>query len=103
MPAPNIPQKILRALQPALPDMLATLPRSVPAEPPTLKKSPAHPCAPIAAPEFRKRGLQAHRIPQNHRGAHLRIPTPTKSTRQTSQLLILGHYDTVYASGTIKK
>jgi glutamate carboxypeptidase len=103
MPAPNIPQKILRALQPALPDMLATLRRFVLAESPSLEKSHADRCATIIATEFRKRSLQVQRIPQKHRVDHLRISTPTKSTRQNGQLLILGHYDTVYASSTLKK
>jgi glutamate carboxypeptidase len=83
--------------------MLATLRRFVLAESPSLEKSYADRCATIVGAEWRKRGLQVQRIAQKHRGDHLRISTPTKSIRHSAQLLILGHYDTVYASGTLKK
>src|ERR1700675_2640254 len=103
MPAPLVPQKIKNFLQPALPQMIATLRRFVIAESPSLEKSYADRCCGIIAAEWRKHGLQVHRLPQKHRGDHLRIVSPSNSSRAKGQLLVLGHYDTVYASGTLKK
>jgi len=103
MPTPLVAQKIKNFLQPALPQMLDTLRRFVIAESPSLEKSCADRCCGIIAAEWRKHGLQVHRLPQKHRGDHLRIVSPSNSSRAKGQLLVLGHYDTVYASSTLKK
>lgn len=103
MPAPYVPQKIKDFLQPALPQMIDTLRRFVIAESPSLEKLPADRCCEIIAAEWRKHGLQVRRIPQKNRGDHLRIESPSTSSRPKGQLLVLGHYDTVYATGTLKK
>src|ERR1700675_125682 len=103
MPTPLVAQKIKNFLQPALPQMIDTLRRFVIAESPSLEKAYADRCCGIIAAEWRKHGLQVHRIPQKNRGDHLRIVSPSNSSRAHGQLLVLGHYDTVYASGTLKK
>src|ERR1700675_4149195 len=103
MPAPLVAQKIKNFLQPALPQMIETLRRFVIAESPSLEKGYADPCFEIIALEWCKHGLQVHRIPQKSRGDHLRIVSPLNSARAKGQLLVLGHYDTVYASSTLKK
>src|ERR1700676_4314973 len=103
MPAPFVVQKIKNFLQAALPQMVDTLRRFVIAESPSLEKAYADRCCGIIAAEWRKHGLQVHRIPQKNRGDHLRIVSPSSSSRPSGQLLVLGHYDTVYASGTLKK
>src|SRR6202166_945780 len=103
MPAPLVPQKIKNFLQPTLPQMIDTLRRFVIAESPSLEKTCADRCCGIIAAEWRKHGLEVHRIPQKNRGDHLRIVSPSNSSRSTGQLLVLGHYDTVYASGTLTK
>jgi glutamate carboxypeptidase len=103
MPAPLVAQKIKNFLQPALPKMIETLRRFVIAESPSLEKAYADRCCGIIAAEWRKYGLQVHRIPQKNRGDHLRIVSPSNSALAKSQLLVLGHYDTVYASGSLKK
>src|SRR6202795_3556869 len=103
MPAPLVAQKIKNFLQPALPQMIETLRRFVIAESPSLEKGYADPCFEIIALEWCKHGLQVHRIPQKSRGDHLRIVSPLNSSRAKGQLLVLGHYDTVYASSTLKK
>jgi glutamate carboxypeptidase len=103
MPAPLLPQKIRRLLQPALPQMIATLRRFVVAESPSLEKAPADRCCEVIAAEWRKRGLQVQRIAQKHRGDHLRIVSPLYPSRAKGQLLVLGHYDTVYSSGSLNK
>src|ERR1700688_2469750 len=103
MPALIVAQKIKNFLQPALPQMIDTLRRFVIAESPSLEKACADRCCAIIAAEWRKHGLQVRRIPQKNRGDHLRIVSPSNSSRAAGQLLVLGHYDTVYASGTLKK
>ncbi len=103
MPAPLVAQKIKTFLQPALPQMIDTLRRFVIAESPSLEKAYADRCCGIIAAEWRKHGLQVHRVLQKNRGDHLRIVSPSNSSRPKGQLLVLGHYDTVYASGTLQK
>jgi glutamate carboxypeptidase len=103
MPALIVAQKIKNFLQPTLPQMIDTLRRFVIAESPSLEKVCADRCCGIIAAEWRKHGLEVDRIPQKNRGDHLRILSPSNSSRSTGQLLVLGHYDTVYASGTLTK
>jgi glutamate carboxypeptidase len=103
MPAPSVAQKVKNFLQPATPQMIGTLSRFVVAESPSLEKAYADRCCEIIAAEWRKHGLQVRRVPQKNRGDHLHIVSSSNSSRPTGQLLVLGHYDTVYASGTIKK
>src|ERR1700730_4126010 len=103
MPALIVAQKIKNFLQPVLPQMIDTLRRFVLAESPSLEKTHADRCCGFIAAEWQKRGLEVHRVPQKNRGDHLRIVSPSNSSRPKGQLLVLGHYDTVYASGTLKK
>src|SRR5690348_15157537 len=101
MPEVN-PRALLRVLKPRLPAMVAMLRRFVLAESPSLEKKPADRCCALIASEWRKLGLDVERVPQKHRGDHLRITWPHAS-RNAKQLLVLGHYDTVYATGTLAK
>jgi glutamate carboxypeptidase len=103
MPSAVLPQKIKHFLQPQLPQMIATLRRFVIAESPSLEKPHADRCYEVIAAEWQNHGLQVQRIAQKHRGDYLRIVSPLTSSRTKGQLLVLGHYDTVYASGTLKK
>src|ERR1700731_3685444 len=103
MPAPFAAQKIKNFLQPALPQRIDTLLRFVIAESPSLEKAQADRCCGIIAAEWHKHGLQVRRIPQKNRGDHLRIVPPANSSHAKGQLLVLGHYDTVYASGSLRK
>jgi glutamate carboxypeptidase len=97
------PQSLLDWLTPQLPNMLRTLETFVCAESPSTEKAPADLCAQIIAAEWRKRRVQVETLEQKHRGAHLRITCAPGRTKRCSQLLVLGHYDTVYASGTLAK
>jgi glutamate carboxypeptidase len=84
--------------------MLAALRAFVVTESPSLEKAAVDRCCAVVAKHWRKlSGIRIDRIAQKHRGDHLRITwTPAKS-RPTGQLLVLGHYDTVYASGVLRK
>lgn len=99
----NSPAALLRTLKPRLPQMLSVLRTFVLAESPSLEKAPADRCCALVAAEWRKRGARVERLAQKHRGDHLRITWQSKNSRAAGQLLVLGHYDTVYATGTLAK
>jgi glutamate carboxypeptidase len=102
MPDSHLPKEFLRLLKPHLPQMLAMLRKFVEAESPSLEKAAANHCCGIIAEEWRKHGLRVERIAQKHRGDHLRITYWPNKSRPAGQLLVLGHYDTVYSSGTLQ-
>ena len=97
-----MPLRLLRALEPRLPEMLRLLRRFVTTESPSLEKAAADRCSKVIAKEWREQGVRVERIPQKHRGDHLRV-TYTSKSGAAGQLLVLGHYDTVYSTGTLKE
>src|SRR6266404_3774499 len=103
MPEPASPKEFLRRLKPRLPQMLATLRRFVEAESPSLEKAAADRCCGLIASAWRKYDVGVERFTQKHRGDHLRISYGPGKTRPAGQLLVLGHYDSVYSSGTLVK
>lgn len=99
-------QSILNYLRPRLAGMLDTLREFTVHESPSLEKKPTDRCCKLIANEWRKRGVDVKILPQRVSGDLLHISwTPAKSAanRGRSQILILGHYDTVYPSGTLAK
>lgn len=96
-----LPLELLRVLKPQLPEMLRVLRRFVTSESPSPEKAAADRCCDVVAKEWRKRGANVERIPQKHRGDHLRV-TFASGKSVSGQLLVLGHYDTVYSTGTLK-
>ena len=103
MPETNYPKQFLRLLKLRLPEMLSTLQRLVLAESPSLEKGPADRCCSLLATEWRKRGARVERIAQKLRGDQLRVTWWPQKSRPAGQYLVLGHYDTVYSSGTLRK
>jgi len=99
----NLPSQLLQSLITRQPEMLATLRRLVLAESPSLEKAAADRCCGLLAAEWRKRGARVERLAQKHRGDHLRVTWWPGKSRFAGQLLVLGHYDTVYATGTLRK
>jgi glutamate carboxypeptidase len=99
----NVPSMLLQILKPRLPEMLAVVKTFVSAESPSLEKTPADQCCGIVAEEWNKRGTRVQRFAQKHRGDHLLVTWLPAASRATGQLLVLGHYDTVYATGTLAK
>ena len=97
------PNVLLNWLTPQLPNMLRTLETFVRSESPSTEKAAADICAQVIAAEWDKRGVAIELLEQKNRGAHLRITLRAGNTKPRSQLLVLGHYDTVYASGTLAK
>ena len=98
-----LPKLLLQLLKPLLPQMLATLRKFVLAQSPSLEKAPADHCCAIVATEWSKRSVRVERVSQKDRGDHLRITCTPETARSSGQLLVLGHYDTVYASGALAK
>ena len=72
-------------------------------ESPSLEKAPADRCCGFLADQWLLRGGIIHLLKQKHRGDHLRIVWPPTANRPSSQLLVLGHYDTVYPTGTLAR
>jgi glutamate carboxypeptidase len=97
------PAALLQILTPRLPQMLSLLRTFVLVESPSLEKSSADRCGTIIAQTWRKRGLGIERLAQKHRGDHLRFTRQPQKGRPSGQLLVLGHYDTVYATGTLAR
>jgi glutamate carboxypeptidase len=94
--------ELLRVLRRRAPGMVDCLRRLVESESPSLEKAAADRCCGVVAREWRARGAAVERIAEKHRGDHLRIVWAPEAHRATGQLLVLGHYDTVYASGTLR-
>jgi glutamate carboxypeptidase len=103
MPESHFTTTFLKSLTPRLPEMLATLRAFVTVESPSLEKAAADRCCRIIAAEWRKRGVRVERLAQKHRGDQLRISWWPGKSRPAGQLLVLGHYDTVYSTGTLAK
>jgi glutamate carboxypeptidase len=97
------PQSLIQFLTPQLKNMLRTLETFVCCESPSTEKAAADRCARVIAEEWRKRPVQLQLMEQKHRGAHLCISYTQGKTKPRGQLLVLGHYDTVYATGTLPK
>src|SRR5260370_2957316 len=90
-------------LVPQLPNMLRTLETFVCTESPSTEKAAADLCARVIAAEWSKRGVPVELLEQKNHGAHLRISYVPAKAKPRSQLLVLAHYDTVYASATLAK
>lgn len=83
--------------------MLDLLREIVLLESPSLEKAPADHCCGYLADQWLLRGTLVHILKQQTRGNHLRVVWPPPGVHAKEQLLILGHYDTVYPTGTISK
>jgi len=90
-------------LRKRLPQMLETLRELTVLESPSLDKKPADRCCEFLAEKWLRHGTIAQIIRQKHRGDHLRVVWQPTEGRAKSQLLVLGHYDTVYPTGTLTK
>jgi len=93
----------LSILRPRLPHMLEILRQLTLFESPSLDKAPADRCCEFLAGLWSQRGVPVEVIPQKLRGNHLRIIYSPAAARPKSQLLVLGHYDTVYPVGTLAR
>jgi glutamate carboxypeptidase len=88
-------------LRKRLPEMLETLRELTLLESPSLEKEPADRCCQFLAEKWLRHGTIAQILRQKHRGDHLRVVWKPPAGQAKSQLLVLGHYDTVYPTGTL--
>jgi len=99
----SLPQTLLALLRRKLPSMLDILRQLTILESPSLDKERADRCCGFLADEWLLRGTLVQVVRQKHRGDHLRIVWSPSVAPPRAQLLVLGHYDTVYPTGTIVK
>jgi glutamate carboxypeptidase len=99
----TLAKTLFSSLKTRLPEMLKLLRALVLLESPSLEKAAADRCCGFLADQWMLRGGILHVLKQKHRGDHLRVIWPTTASRPTRQLLVLGHYDTVYPVGTLAK
>jgi glutamate carboxypeptidase len=93
----------LSILRPSLPRMLEILRQLTLFESPSLDKTPTDRCCEFLAGLCSQRGASVEIIPQKHRGNHLRAVYSPAASPPKSQLLVLGHYDTVFPVGTLAR
>ena len=87
--------------------MVRLLKRFARCESPTDSKAAVDAFGRVLAGEWRKRGTKVEILRQNSAGNHVRAPWPAKLTgskqSDSKQILVLGHLDTVYETGTLGK
>jgi glutamate carboxypeptidase len=88
-------------LRKRLPQMLETLRELTLLESPSLEKEPADRCCEFLAEQWLRHGTIVQILKQKHRGDHLRVVWKPPEGRAKSEVLVLGHYDTVYPTGTL--
>jgi glutamate carboxypeptidase len=96
-----LPKQLLASLSQRQPQMLELLRELVLLESPSTEKVPADRCCGFLADQWTVRGGITHILKRDHRGNHLRVVFPPASAKPKGQLLILGHYDTVYPTGVL--
>jgi glutamate carboxypeptidase len=92
---------LLRYLRKRLPQMLETLRELTLLESPSLEKEPADRCCEFLADQWLRHGTIVQILKRKHRGDHLRVLWKPPAGRAKSQILVLGHYDTVYPTGAL--
>jgi glutamate carboxypeptidase len=94
---------ILRELRSREKEMLRLLERFVECESPSHDKAAVDRVGKLVASEWRKRGAKVKLLRQAKRGNHVRAEIFLGTRRPARQLMVLGHIDTVYPTGTIRK
>jgi glutamate carboxypeptidase len=97
------PNTVLAYLQKQHPQMLDTLRELTTRESPSLEKEPTDRCCEFLADLWLQRGTTTGIIKNEKRGNHLRVVWNPPGAPPKSQLFVLGHYDTVYPTGTLAK
>lgn len=96
-------RQILRELRGREREMLDLLKRLVECESPSHDKAAVDRAGRIVASEWRKRGAKVNLLRQAKRGNHVRAEVFLGKGRPAGQIMVLGHVDTVYPLGTIRK
>jgi glutamate carboxypeptidase len=102
-------REMLAFLRSRRPAMLRLLKRFVLCESPTDSKLAVDRFGRLVAAEWKKRGAKIEFLQQKRAGNHVRVAWPSNLGRRNGlsvragQILVLGHLDTVYEFGAIKK
>jgi glutamate carboxypeptidase len=99
----SLPKSLLSSLRPRLSQMLELLRELTLLESPSTEKNPADRCCVFLADQWMQRGGIVHILEREHRGNHLRVVCPPTDAIPKGQLLVLGHYDTVYPAGALSQ
>lgn len=83
--------------------MARLLGRFVRAESPSFDKAAVDRFGRMVAAEWKRRGARVSMLRQRERGDHVRAEWPARGGLSSSQILVLGHLDTVYETGTIER
>lgn len=94
---------LLKWLQARESAMTRLLGQFVRAESPSFDKAAVDRLGAIVAAQCRKRGAKVTRLRQRSRGDHVRAEWNASSRKNTGQILVLGHFDTVYERGTLAR
>jgi glutamate carboxypeptidase len=94
-------RSLLDWLRPHERAMTKLLGQFVRAESPSFDKAAVDRFGRIVAAEWKKRGATLTLLRHRERGDHLRVELRSRRSRGPSQILVLGHLDTVYDAGTI--
>ncbi|HUL35220.1 MAG TPA: M20 family metallopeptidase [Candidatus Eisenbacteria bacterium] len=97
------PFPLLSFLREKQPQILETLREFTQLESPSLEKVPTDRCCEFLAYLWLQRGTTVGVLKNEKRGNHLRITWNPPAEQPKSQLFVLGHYDTVYPTGTLDK
>jgi glutamate carboxypeptidase len=84
-------------------EMVRLLGRFVRCESPSYDKEAVDRFGAMVTTEWRRRGAKVKILRQRLRGNHLRVDWPHATGKGDGQILVLGHLDTVYPSGTLAK
>jgi glutamate carboxypeptidase len=96
----SFPKAVFSTLRPRLPQMLDLLRELTLLESPSTEKAPADRCCGFLADQWQLRGGVVEVLEQKVRGNQLRVVWRA-NPESSGQLLVLGHYDTVYPTGTL--
>src|SRR5215831_16045446 len=102
----NAPSPILllqQWLRPREKAMARLLGKFVRVESPSFDKAAVDRFGKLVAAEWRRRGAKVTILQQRQRGNHIRAEWNPSWTRASSQILVLGHLDTVYGVGTLRQ
>jgi glutamate carboxypeptidase len=94
---------LLEGLRPHEAAMTRLLGKFVRAESPSFDKAAVDRFGRIVAAEWRRRGAKVTVLRQGERGDHIRAEWNPRGNGAKGQILVLGHLDTVYELGTLKR
>jgi glutamate carboxypeptidase len=83
--------------------MVRLLAQFVRCESPSVDKAAVDRFGRMVAREWRRRGANVRILMQTKRGSHVRVELAPDNGRSAGQILVLGHLDTVYPLGALRK